>query len=51
MADQWKPESNERVMGGDDEEVRGKAAEEEEDFEDAEDLDEEDAEDEEGSTF
>lgn len=51
MADQWKPESDERVTGTSDEEVRGKATDED-DFEDTEDLDdEEDAEDEEGSTF
>jgi hypothetical protein len=48
MADQLKPESDERTMGNSNEEVRGKAIEEEE-FEDSEDLDDEEAEDEEGN--
>ena len=48
MADQTKPESDERGVSGADQDVRGKATDEDE-FEDAEDLDEEDAEDEEGN--
>jgi hypothetical protein len=48
MADQWKPESDERTVANADEEVRGKATEEDE-FEDSEDLDDEEAEDEEGN--
>ena len=53
MADQWKPGSDERTTGNAEEEVRGKAAEEDA-FEDTEDDDEEDEDedmDEEGSTF
>jgi hypothetical protein len=48
MADQTKPESDKRGVRGADQDVRGKATDEDE-LEDDEDLDEEDTEDEEGN--
>lgn len=50
MADKRNIDQDEEVMGGSDEEIRGLADEEDDEFEGAEDLDEEEDE-EEGSTF